>query len=349
MTTKNNKLISLELDFDKYKVLEYGSVGKPNIVHDGQRKLLISEMHFLNHYYNEKYTVVYVGAGPGHHIPLLAEFYPNFTFILYDKTKFAFEATPRLIQRNYYFSEKEAEKIKKEFKTMLFMSDIRNLEISKYKNEGDLDINDSIILEDLEKQGKWVEIMEPKASLIKFRLPYKYKTPTKFYDGLNYLQPWSPVSTESRLWITDLTKFKLYDNQEIDGKMYYYNSEIRPKSYSNYAELIEKDIKLPNNIDITAELMILEEYKKVSKEKKTIVELHFHITKELGKIMNIKIKYIDIKKSFSNLKPKFIRDLMKESKSSDELLKALFILRKNYTKPKKIESEIDELLYFNLN
>lgn len=345
MTTKNNKLISLVLDFDKYKVIKYGTKKHYdlNLIHDGQRKLLISEMYFLNHYYDKKYTVIYVGSAPGNHIPLLAKFYPNFTFVLYDKRNFSFEATPRLIQRNYYFSEEEAEKVKKEFKNILFLSDIRSLEFGKYStNETTRDISDYIILEDLEKQGEWVRILNPIASLIKFRLPYFTEGTTKFYDGINYLQPWAPISTESRLWITDNTKFKEYNNKEIDGKMYYYNLNIRPKSYTNYAKIIKDEIKLPNNIDITAELMVLEHFKKVSNDKRSIVDLHFYITKELAKSLKIKLNYLDIKKSFGGIKTTLIKKIIKESDSINEILKSLQILRKNYSKPNKIETKGDK-------
>jgi hypothetical protein len=141
--------------------------------------------------------------------------------------------------------------------------------------------------------------------------------------------------------------------------MYYYNVMIRSQPYKNYEKLIKEKIKLPNNLDITAELMVLEDYLKKSgkyKNENTLVNLHFYITKFLGINRINKIKYLDntildkynfeeIAKSFGKLKPKLIKDIINKSKSSDDLFNSLYTLRKSYTKPERIETIMDEILY----
>ncbi len=63
-------------------------------VHCGQLKLLLSEIEYLTRIakqlkYNDKQVVVvYAGAGPGHHINMLAEMFPDFKFLLVDPTPF---------------------------------------------------------------------------------------------------------------------------------------------------------------------------------------------------------------------------------------------------------------------
>ncbi len=65
-------------------------------VHCGQLKLLLSEIEYLTRIVeqhkrnnNGKHVVVvYAGAGPGHHIDMLADMFPDFKFLLVDPTPF---------------------------------------------------------------------------------------------------------------------------------------------------------------------------------------------------------------------------------------------------------------------
>ena len=58
----------------------------------GQRKLLLMELEFLTNFSKDGDTVLYVGAGPGDHIPFLAgQLFPKLKFILYDAVPFGFD------------------------------------------------------------------------------------------------------------------------------------------------------------------------------------------------------------------------------------------------------------------
>merc|ERR1739848_499715 len=52
--------------------------------HWGQRKLMLAEVEFLTRFHGDASTVVYAGAAPGLHVPLMAELFPRLRFVLVD-------------------------------------------------------------------------------------------------------------------------------------------------------------------------------------------------------------------------------------------------------------------------
>ena len=52
--------------------------------HLGQLKLLLSEVEFLTPFYGKQMRVVYAGAAPGVHVPILAEMFSTMHFVLVD-------------------------------------------------------------------------------------------------------------------------------------------------------------------------------------------------------------------------------------------------------------------------
>jgi len=80
-------------------------------------------------------------------------------------------------------------------------------------------------------QRRWVEIIRPVASLLKFRLPYAEQgvsEPVEYLDGKAFLQVWSPRSTtELRLYVTDPDSKKIYDPVEYEEKMFRQNNISR--------------------------------------------------------------------------------------------------------------------------
>ena len=206
----------------------------------GQAKLFTTEMQFFNKYWNPveipNPTCVYVGSAPGTHIPFLTELFPWFEFHLYDPRDLFDEklkTNPRVKLFVQFFEDKDAQKYKGR-KDVFFFSDIRTSSYNKekYTTEKSQKENESLVKEDMERQKRWVEIMNPVKAQLKFRLPYTYtwlkEKEFEYFDGDIYLQPWAPqTSTETRL-VVDMNKslrkwnFPLYERM-----MFYHNNVIR--------------------------------------------------------------------------------------------------------------------------
>jgi len=57
-------------------------------LHQGQRKLFLTELYFLTMYAELSKHILYVGAAPGDHISIFSILFPNHTFYCYDLTPF---------------------------------------------------------------------------------------------------------------------------------------------------------------------------------------------------------------------------------------------------------------------
>jgi hypothetical protein len=270
----------------------------------GQLKLLISEILFLSKKAKSGNKVVYVGAAEGFHIAYLADMFSDLTFDLYDNRDYVIEHRSNIKLFHRYFTQEDAELYSKEGHNILFISDIRNLAI---RNNGrSLVENDSLIISDNNLQLEWVQIIKPKAAFLKFRCAYS-PGKTKYFDGKIYLQAFSPISTETRLLVSDprvmepatkgaYTKFTLYDNREFDEKMFYFNRKIRfdPDNKSTEWKNIMDKYKIINNWDTTYALYVialyLDKIKKVDKiDKETFND---KVGKEFINIINfLKKKY----------------------------------------------------------
>ncbi|AYV79690.1 MAG: polyA polymerase regulatory subunit [Faunusvirus sp.] len=229
-----------------------------NSYHWGQRKLLINEIYFLTKYNDPTKIILYIGAADGYHIDFLAKMFPKNKFILYDPGTFKIKSSQQIEIHKQFFTDQEARKYVGRGNNILFISDIRNLNVVKnIKNKNEKEADD-IIVEDLNKQRKWIEIIRPYRSILKFRTPYRPGT-THYFAGKIYLQQYGPLSSETRLLVKDPTKFTNYNNQEFDEKMYYFNINIRNKSYDIMKLVIDK-LDIINNWDTTMELLILKKY-----------------------------------------------------------------------------------------
>jgi hypothetical protein len=158
----------------------------------GQRKLFMTEVHFLTEYGHDGDTVVYAGAAPGTHIPLLAELFPRVTFVLVDPAPFdpALRSHERVQTRNDLMDDQLASQFAGR-DDVLFLSDIRRTHA-----------HETCIAEDMRDQERWHLFMQPRASMLKFRLPWS-KGSTEYLDGAVYFQPYVHArSTETRLVVT---------------------------------------------------------------------------------------------------------------------------------------------------
>lgn len=111
-------------------------------------------------------------------------------------------------------------------------------------------------------QMKWVEIMRPKVSMLKFRLPYMPGT-TNYLSGKMHLQVWSPrTSTETRLIIhrpDDTQPFlkRDYDHTWYSDMMFHFNTVTRTTYFEHDGlEYLGYD----HCYDCSAELFILQQY-----------------------------------------------------------------------------------------
>jgi ubiquinone/menaquinone biosynthesis C-methylase UbiE len=219
-----------DIQYENLKELKYPKT------HWGQRKLLISEIDFLNRLSkNESYTVVYAGSAPGTHIIILTKMFPNIEFHLYDPRRFSKNLKEnKKIKINKYsstgfFTNEVAEKYSS-VNNLVFISDIR------------LSNNEENIMKDQEMQKNWIQIMKPILSMVKFKVKYPknndYNSPENKYiylGGLIRLQCWAPsASCETRLIIEKNAIEKEYNSLTYEQNMSWYNIVLRNYDFSNY-------------------------------------------------------------------------------------------------------------------
>lgn len=271
------------------------------IAHWGQRKLLLNEISFLTYFWDPKKvpspTIVYVGAAAGDHIPILEELFPQIhEFHLYDPAPFSIPQRGKIFTYNQLFTEEDAESWADQH-DVFFISDIR-------VRKGDYDQftdeeNERGIVEDNQRQKKWVEIIKPVEAHLKFRTPFPRTEEfyeMEYFDGPIFYQPWAPVgSTETRLiplkggdggYI-----MKKWDSRKHEEQLFYHNTVSRDNMlYSNpfmdapNSTSID-DPELLNDYDSLAETFILKDYlEKMGKPngEKEVVELSRYITKRLN-------------------------------------------------------------------
>ena len=226
------------------------------VIHWGQRKLLMSEIEFLNMAPPPEGTrcvVIYAGAAPGTHVKVLSELFPLHRFVLVDPAKFTVQTDgDRIITRRALFSAELANELKAEYEGwhVLFVSDVRSTDYQRETKEE----NERRIKADMDAQALWHTVLRPFKSMLKFRLPYTAGT-TQYLRGDIYLPVWGPVSTtECRLVVDTFADETLYDNTEHEQKMFHFNTVTRPALYHHTVT----GEGLDHCYDCTAEVRILE-------------------------------------------------------------------------------------------
>lgn len=229
-----------------------------SVNHWGQRKLFISELEFLSLYSKPGYLIVYAGAAPGTHTNFLSELFPDLKFFLVDPAPFIAKETDRLKIRQSYFTNQTCEDVLEiaNGSPILFISDIRT---------GDPNVLSSVQIEksikdDMEMQKKWVKLIKPFASMLKFRLPWETGK-TSYLRGKIYFPVWGrETTTECRLITTleDLQNGEIeYFNTKYEEQMFYFNRVTRVQyydhSYNSYRGL-------DHCYDCAAEIKIIEDY-----------------------------------------------------------------------------------------
>ncbi len=231
--------------------------------HDGQRKLLWSEIEFYTlisqQYHLNEILVVYAGSGEGLHMSIIFDLFPQLDFILIDPThslcKHPFmKNKEKVIQLNEYYTDLTYKKIlslNTKNKKIVFMSDIRE------------DTDEKAIWENMIQQQLWCIQLDSIAYLLKFRLPYYFPghDPSKYqyllplskdkanyqFKKLNdkevvylkgdiYLQIYAPAkSTENRLLYirkpNESFTFHSYDIKKYEDQCFYFNTYTRHENF----------------------------------------------------------------------------------------------------------------------
>jgi hypothetical protein len=248
----------------------------------GQLKLLITEMQFFNKYWDPKVVpaplCVYVGSAPGTHIPFLADLFPWFTFHLYDPRDVFDEklkSHPKVKLHVKFFTEADAKSYAKRKDVFLF-SDIRSSAYNKeqFSTEEFERDNEKLVLEDLERQKLWYEIINPVRAQLKFRLPYGYgwqkampeRMNFSYLDGDIYRQAWAPqTSTETRLVPTPGALPRAWNSQLYEKMCFYHNNVIREHAkfvnpVNGLNEDIDRESGLTQDYDSTITVVTVKDY-----------------------------------------------------------------------------------------
>jgi len=252
---------------DIYRKLKY-SPSNIKKTHEGQLKLLFSEIQFFNVIHlsdlidnigNNNIHILYIGSGRGYHIPTLLGLYPSNTlkWHFYDPSGHCsgLEKYSQSLDINKtIFDGNEAVKFSKllhKNDILLFISDIRTT------TEGYSEPRTVNLLHDYNIQNTIIDILTPQYSLLKFRYPFPDDLPPDFelntyITGIKYLQCFQPAhSTELRLLINNnniiFEKFSKKDAIEHEQKLYYYNTTQRNTNDLNIAGYILKETQMFNN------------------------------------------------------------------------------------------------------
>ena len=188
-------------------------------VHFGQRKLFLSELEFLTRFSKElecdltgneelKVVLIYAGAAPCCHISMLADMFPFVKFVLIDPAEFNIgdALNNKMVEtRREYFTDDMAKEMRIKYADYirLFVSDIRVFGPGSTNNEK----LEEKVEEDMVAQERWYKLLEPKLTMLKFRLPYvgeekDRKTKMEYLDGDVYFQVWpAGLSSETRKYV----------------------------------------------------------------------------------------------------------------------------------------------------
>lgn len=232
---------------------------RTSVLHRGQRKLLMSEIGALVKLDPSiRYTAVYAGAAPGNHTPLLAKLFPNITFHLYDPSKFRISETDRIKIFNVCFTDEIAHLYTPATHDQLvFICDIRRT------------FDERMVWEDMQAQMRWHEIMQPKLTSLKLRLPWPgngviaQSNTIEYLSGDIHLPIWGRHNTtESRLVIEQGVHSGtcMYDCLAYEEEMCYFNRVVRPSLHP--WQMIRGDY-LDGCYDCTAELALIQKYSKI--------------------------------------------------------------------------------------
>ena len=205
---------------------DYSRDTQTNVLHFGQLKLLCCEIQFLRRVGDWKgCTLIYAGASPGTHLPLLMRMFRGLCFVLIDPHRSALGRGSRRVRilRTCMTDELAHELARQYGERVLFVSDVR---VGGPRHETD-DEHQARIERDMDAQMRWHCILNPRASLLKFRLPWN-RPHTDYLEGTLLLPIHGKRLThEARLFVPRGAETVRYDNQKYQRQMAYFNQVTR--------------------------------------------------------------------------------------------------------------------------
>lgn len=211
-------------------------------LHSGQTKLFLMEVCFLTDWSQPGDTVFYAGSAPGHHINVLIQMFPGLNWILVDGRKTEVPSAPNVTVIQALVDPTMASNILREGRRVdLFICDIR-----RGASEADVAL-------DMELQQQVHLVFNPRASVMKFRLPWDNKT-TTYLKGRVYMQEYAGrTSTETRL-VCSGRDTTVYDNQQYEEIMFFFNTDTRTRLYG-------QDNSVCRCFDCSAQAYIIRKYR----------------------------------------------------------------------------------------
>jgi hypothetical protein len=120
--------------------------------------------------------------------------------------------------------------------------------------------NEKAVSDDMKSQMEWTKLLNPFASILKFRLPY-YPGKTNYFKGDLYLPIFGRRNTtECRMMVNrnQMNKIQQFDNIKFCNQMYYFNHVIRYKCYPH--SIKKTEFGIDNCYDCRCEILILTHY-----------------------------------------------------------------------------------------
>jgi hypothetical protein len=150
------------------------------------RKLACMAILFICNYVKERdATVIYVGNSPDKDVDIIREMFPTIQLITF------FVSEDNIFNREVALTHKG--------KYLISVYKTKTIPVDSSPEESMLD---DTIHQDNERHRQWIEAMQPKASMIRFRVPLGRRN-ISYLGGTLYFQPWSsPYCTEFKLLST---------------------------------------------------------------------------------------------------------------------------------------------------
>ena len=214
------------------------NVAETSSTHWGQLKLLLSEIEFLTPFWGEVFYVIYAGAAPGIHIPVLASMFQSMHFILVDPQSSVMvngEYSNIHVMQLAMTSPLARDFADLYQDRLLLISDVRVAAKRKKAHTESGQAHQKRVQGDMENQRAWVQAMRPVASILKFRLPWNDVQGTTLYPEGSLCLPvyGRDLTHESRLVVQRDARDTLYDNKLYEGQMAYFSQVLRPAMYPN--------------------------------------------------------------------------------------------------------------------
>lgn len=199
--------------------------------------LMIADLYFLVKYANPitpKLTCVIADAAGCEHVEKLVTLFPNIIFHLYDEYTINITKSPKIHIYHKLFTNADASAYNGYDKQLLFISNIHDI--------NDFNKETEQIRKYMKIQSNWVKLMNPTAASLKFVLPNQ-KAYVQYLDGEIILPQYGALSLISRIFVTNCVKIKIYECNEYNEKLNYFNIHIRnlKNHYSSHDKILTEN------------------------------------------------------------------------------------------------------------